>query len=353
MTRTYWILLNWVCLYGAMAAPALLGTDDRHTLVVTSFMVGVQVGQTVVVQTSSPPPLLGRLTTLTSSLLASLILLVTVSVDQYTTILVLATLSGLMAGVPVGKIAAGLLARSRPIAYQRMLAIRSAFFLAATLMSSIAAVSIDQRFGPLLLAAIGPASILLHRGTNPPSLVTSSTRSERRSLVGAAASLLYRNDANWVRAAVAGTGSFSVWNIGLIGYAGLQAVLGVAVVHTILAKRSIWRERVGRNRRALTLALVSVTTLSAAASIAVIYESDLRLVALIGAIAAVVTTFASALAHTVGRSMRVYVFGSAGAVTLLALLAFVPSTSRAVVWYLALLAVAVTSTLVFPQVRDS
>lgn len=318
MIRTSWVLVNWVGIYLGIALPSILGAVDRLSIIVASLVVGVQVGQTVVVQSNHLILDTTRRTHAIVCTVSSILLASTATTGRTNVAILLATTAGLGIGAVSGGVALRFLRSADAVGYQRMVAMRSAALLTVTGVSSLIAVYLSPALG--VLAFAGTCPVLM---TPQPARLGGAKRQvnlRRGVLIGIAASLLYRNDTNWVRAEVAGSSSFVTWNWALISYAGMQAALGVLTLHLIFAHRNRWSALV-LERRSLTRVISVVATLCvvilAAASAR---SSDLLFFALFVAATGTLTTLASSLSHCVGRSVGVYLSGALGAAVLLTLL---------------------------------
>jgi len=134
--------------------------------------------------------------------------------------------------------------------------------------------------------------------------------------VGLCASLFYRNDATWLRASVALSPDFNLWNVGLVFYSGLQGVTGVLVVQALFARRMSAVHLISRVTLAQRAFVFGAWIAVAGAFLLASSSLPVWAVIAIAAALSVVVGVASGLAHVSGLNWAPYVGGVLGALAL-------------------------------------
>jgi hypothetical protein len=149
------------------------------------------------------------------------------------------------------------------------------------------------------------------------------------AVFGTTASLYYRNDVNWLRSSVAGAGDFTQWHLSLLAYGGLQAVVGIALINHVFARRAEFADLARRLMRGRQVPAVSAVVVGGCLGLLVWTAQGPWVVLPVAGMAAVFVTAVSAVAHTNGWSLLPYLAGCAGVTALLVALHEGAGVSRA------------------------
>jgi hypothetical protein len=317
-----WAGLGFFFVAAAVAVPIFLGAGNNLVIALTSFIFGIQAGQSAAVQTDYR----ARHAFLDKSwLLFALTLVLSISVALISTpvaIVAAATAAGALIGVRLGRVAAEVLAQSGGQRFQRFIAERSCWLLLASGISSLC-VPLVGSFAFVVFAVI--SGLLLWQSV--PSLQPDEVRpkpslgANLTMVLGVCGSLYYRNDVNWLRSSVSANADFFLWHLSLIAYAAIQGAVGFLAVQIFFARRNHWKPKIEVYlRRHGTIALAAWIGIVVAMLWLAPQLPVLLAVALIAFVAVFVGVFSS-FAHVCGVSWFAYVAGILGTSVLLLLLA--------------------------------
>ncbi len=310
--------VTFLGVYLVLFLPAIMGASNGLILFIAALTVGVQAAQSSVIQVGRQPnlDLAKNATFMAASAVALSVLSVVVSADPLLDA-VIATISGAILGITLGRSGLIVLGGKGGTAYQYFQAVRSLGLVAAAVASVGAEKLIPEAAPVVATTAIAALSFFSPRvgrrrlGYSRPEFLTG--HAAWSVLLGLLASLFYRNDVNWVRTAVAGAPEFLLWHYSLIAYGAVQGAVGFLVVQLIFSRRQEWRARV--LRLAAQLGIQFLFLWAALVVVAAIAAPQLHIifsVALCALLAAIVG-FMSGLAHVVELNWVPYIAGVLGA----------------------------------------
>ncbi len=321
---------SWAILTVGLLVPVVLGASPSIVLFTSALIVGLQAAQSSVVQVA-PRWASNRLSSIVCAALAVASSATAALVSSFW-LPIFATLAGALLGLPMGAAASDLLQVRGGLAYQRFQFARSVLIVASVFTTSIipTAPLFAMSLTPLL---IGGAASLVTTTSNRPSTHLSAGGGTHPLwvLFGLSLSLFYRNDVNWLRSSLSASPDFQLWHVSLVGYTGVQGLIGFVVVQRFFANRqqAAARSRDFARQNPLLLAGLWVG-LGAIAVFAAMYAL-VPVVVGVAAILAVVIGVASGAAHVQGASWVPYSAGTIGTLALVALIAVEVDPSLALV----------------------
>ena len=246
-----------------------------------------------------------------------------------------ATVSGALLGIPLGMQSLAVLDDKGGTAYQRFQASRSFAILAGALACTWLAQAELTELSTIALAVVisiySAASSLLPRRARSVHAPNYSPGKPGWVVVGLCAALFYRNDTTWLRASLASTEDFLVWNAGLVAYTAVQGIVGFIVIQKLLSKRrdaKQWFFGVATRYRGRIVILFLALCI---ASIALAAALPAAAAIVIAAGLAVAVGLLSGAVHAMGLNWAPYLAGTLGVVSLLALLTLGTSPQMALV----------------------
>lgn len=303
--------------YLVLFLPALLGASNGLILYIAALTVGVQAAQSSVIQVGRQPNFaLARNPSLMAAAAVCLTALAALGSFDPLFDAVLATTSGAILGITLGRSGLIVLGGKGGTAYQSFQATRSIGFVVAAVASTIA-----EKFVPnaapivatIVVAALSFFSPRVGRrrlGFTSPELLTG--RAAWSVLLGLLASLFYRNDVNWVRTAVANAPDFLLWHYALIAYGAVQGIIGFLVVQLIFSSRQAWRTRVVRWAGQFGWQFAGLWTASVVVAVIVAPQMPIVLSVALCSVLAAVVGIMSGLAHVVELNWVPYLAGVLG-----------------------------------------
>lgn len=313
--------ITFLGVYLVLVLPAIMGASSGLILYLAALTVGVQAAQSSVLQVGRQPDIPLAQNPLFMSVLAVGLSALTVVVSvNHPFDAVLATISGSLLGVSLGRSGLIILSGKGGTAYQSFQALRSIGLVVAAVASALA-----ERLSPeaapvvatLIIAALSFLNPRVGRrriGYCRPEALTH--RAAWAVLLGLLASLFYRNDVNWVRTAVASGPDFFLWHYALIAYGALQGVVGFLVVQVIFSRRRDWNTRIRGWASDLGVQFAITWSLVVLAAFLVIPQLPVVFSVALSAVLAAIVGLMSGLAHVVELNWAPYLAGVVGAALL-------------------------------------
>lgn len=309
--------LTFLGVYLVLFLPAFMGASNGLILYIAALTVGVQAAQSSVIQIGRQPNIaIAKNPIIMAAIAVGLSILAVVVSASPVLDAVLATTSGSILGITLGRSGLVVLGGKGGTAYQSFQAVRSVGLVVAAVASSGTDKFVPDAAPVVATVVIAGISFFSPRigrrrvGFSRPDSLTGGA--VWWVLLGLLASLFYRNDVNWVRTAVANSSDFLLWHYALIGYVAVQGVIGFLVVQLIFSRRREWATWVYIWTRRLGLQFAIMWT--AAAVVVLLLAPQLPVipsVALCAFLAAVVGIL-SGLAHVVELNWAPYIAGVIG-----------------------------------------
>lgn len=335
--------MTWLTLVGLQIVPSLLTAASPDTeaaiLAITILVVGVQVGQSVALQTSvSSDPPRGYSSAGWIITAIGLTYLFFFNGPAFLNQAVM-TLIGAVLGYRSGIRAMPLLMPGTRVLYQSTFALRNTLWFLATVLVALTAGITPFLATVCLLASYGLTDILAERTllqfvSRTPSIVTTGTAHAKSMwlvpIFGALASLLYRNDVNIVRSSYIGSHHFLEAHVGLVVYGAVGALGGVLITQLLYPRlranagdTHFIRARVRRLSAVHLLLSAVVTSIAYATGVS---QTSVPTAISIAVFCSIGTPWVSALVHFERKSTTVYTVGivAVGALVLLLSLGVLP-----------------------------
>lgn len=309
-----------------LVVPALLGATNGLLLFIAALIVGIQAAQSSVIQVGrnldsafGGKPWLLIIPALLITFLGAWI------ATEPVVETVLATLSGALLGLLLGRSGLTILEGKGGAAFQSFQAYRTLGLLVAAGGAALVERGIPGVGATLATTAIGALALVQPRvgrrraGYSKPEPFTKGAGIS--VTLGLLASLFYRNDVNWIRTALSTSQDFVIWHYALIAYSAVQGIVGFVVVQLFFAHRQQWRTRVAGWSRWFGLVIAFVWTCVVLAAFVFVPKFPVVSAVLCCALLALGVGFVSALAHVLETNWAPYIAGVLGASALSVLLA--------------------------------
>ncbi|NKS29421.1 hypothetical protein GS534_01925 [Rhodococcus hoagii] len=352
MKSALYAALGWGSIYVAVFVPGLWEPSRILVVPVSAFIVGMQAGQTALVQVGLRLAIKNRwLAAFLTIGAACLTLVVSATLEEAGVNLVVSTLVGAIAGCISGTVAIGHLEDDGGQAYQRFICIRSVG-LATLSMVAAGLASYSPSFA-ITLFMMGFFALCV------PSWMSVPSHAVRAPAVGAlvvaglglCASLFYRNDTNWIRTALVTASDFTLWNLALIFYSGVQATVGIVVVHFFYRDRQATRELLASSRFLCGPSILAFGGVAVTFGVVTSLVQHPLVIVLSASVVSIFTTIASGFCHVAGCSVWVYIGGVASTGALVYLLHRGNAVGNAWAAQLILLTVTLAAVLCFVRAR--
>jgi hypothetical protein len=317
---------NWGALIALQIVPALISerrpqVEEQDVLFLTLLIVGLQVGQTVAVQTTVGFKSSRRMVAVATGVAVFAGVALSSQMGPDALVGFGATVFGAALGYLAGVSATPLLIPGKRTLYQALFATRNVIWLLVICALAIGP-GLDARSIVLAVTAAHIATdVIARRWTGARTREFGASPSGAGlALVGVLASLAYRNDVNLVRASLLGTEHFQWAHMALVGYGFTVAGSGLLVsqiVYPILRQNPLQLDRQRRSLMRLATPLGIGTALLLAATFATGTLNSSPLVGIaVAVIASLASPWLSAILHFEGRSLAVYILGTCAVIGL-------------------------------------